>query len=416
MFNAFEKKRAIENRKIEEAMPETKSIPRNYPSDVQILSENGREIILVGTAHISRESANLVREVIEAEQPDVVCVELDPQRFKALSQKRRWESLDLKSIIRQKQLSTLIINLLLGSYQKKLGKKLGVMPGAELLEATQAAEENNIPVELCDRDIRITLRRAWNSMSFWDKIKLLSGGMAGMFMDEELDEAKLAEIRQKDVLSEMIETLGEAMPVLKRVLIDERDQYLSEKIRRAKGQKIVAVVGAGHVQGMLKALRSGKPADLSEIEQIPKLSPWIKIIGWGIPAVILASLGYIGLTKGAQTAGDNALFWFLANGIPSAIGAMLALAHPITIITSFLAAPITSLTPVIGAGYVAAFVQAYFQPPVVKELQSVSEDALKLRKWWSNKLLRVLLVFILTSLGSVLGTYVGGYKIISSLF
>ena len=348
-----------------------------YSEDVQTVNKNGREYIIVGTAHISRQSADLVREVIEKEKPDTVCIELDEKRFKALSEKNRWENLDLKSLIRQKQLSTLIINLVLSSYQKKLGEKLGVTPGTELLEAANAANENNIPIELCDREVRITLKRAWHSMGFWQKLKFLFGGLAGIFEKQELTEEKLTELRSKDVLSEMMDELGKAMPVLKKVIIDERDQYIAQKMMDAKGEKIVSVVGAGHVKGIVKSLESNDKIDLKAIEVIPKPSPVAKIIGWGIPAIIIASILFIGYSKGLSEAGDNAIFWILANGIPSAIGALIALAHPVTIITSFFAAPITSLTPLIGAGYVAAFVQAYFQPALVKDFQNVAESARK---------------------------------------
>jgi len=213
-----------------------------------------------------------------------------------------------------------------------------------------------------------------------------------------------------------MEELGKAMPILKRVLIDERDTFLAEKMKRAKGNKIVSVVGAGHVNGIIEYLKNDNVVDLAEIEKVPKSAPVGKILGYGIPAIIVASIVYIGLNKGLVEAGDNALFWILANGIPSAIGAIIALAHPVTIIVSFLAAPLTSLTPVIGAGYVAAFVQAYFQPPVVKEIQSSLTDFNHPIKWWKNKLLKVFLVFILTSLGSVLGTYVGFFKIVNNVF
>ena len=178
-------------------MNETEIKTRNYPEDVQIVKLNGREFIIVGTAHISRKSADLVKEVIESEKPDVVCVELDEKRFKALSEKNRWENLDIKTIIRQKQLSTLLVNLVLSAYQKKLGEKLGVTPGTELLEAANTAKELNIPVELCDREVRITLRRAWHSMSFWQKMKFLFSGVAGLFEKQELTEEKLTELRSK---------------------------------------------------------------------------------------------------------------------------------------------------------------------------------------------------------------------------
>ena len=387
-----------------------------YGSDVEIVEIADREYIIVGTAHISQQSADLVREVIEKEKPDTVCVELDQQRYKALVEEKKWENLDLKTVTRQKQLSTLLVNLLLSSYQKKLGKKLGVKPGIELLEATKVADENNIPVELCDRDVRITLRRAWKSLSFFKKMQLLSSGLAGAFVDQEISEEQLQEIRKKDVLNEMMAELGKAMPVLKKVLIDERDGYLTQKMREAPGKRIVSVVGAGHMGGIKSSLEKNQNINIEEIEQIPPASPWTKIIGWAIPVIIILSIGFIGYSKGLDHAGQNALFWFLANGIPSALGALLALGHPLTILSAFVGAPFTSLTPLIGAGYVAAFVQAYFKPPVVIELQNVMDDAANIKNWWTNKVLRVFLVFILSSLGSVLGTYVGAYEIISNLF
>ena len=389
---------------------------KKYPEDVHLIKKDGREFIIVGTAHISRQSADLVREVIETEKPDVVCVELDEKRLLALSEKNRWENLDLKNIIRQKQLSTLIVNLVLSSYQKKLGEKLGVTPGTELLEAVNTSKEKNIPIELCDREVRITLRRAWHSMSFWQKLKLLVGGFGGIFEKQDLTEEKLAELRSKDVLSEMMDELGKAMPVLKEVIIDERDQYIAQKMKESKGKKIVSVVGAGHVKGILKTLESNSSIDLEKIEVIPTASPVAKIIGWGIPAIIISSILFIGYSKGLNEAGDNAIFWILANGIPSALGALIAVAHPLTVLAAFFAAPVTSLSPLIGAGYVAAFVQAYFQPPIVKDFQSVSENAKKISMWWKNRLLKVLLVFILASLGSVLGTWVGLVEIVKNVF
>jgi pheromone shutdown-related protein TraB len=253
-------------------------------------------------------------------------------------------------------------------------------------------------------------------MSLWQKLKLLVGGFGGIFEKQELTEEKLAELRSKDVLSEMMDELGKAMPVLKKVIIDERDKYIAQKMKESEGEKIVSVVGAGHVNGIVNALESNEEIDLKKIEVIPPSSPITKIIGWGIPIVIIGSILFIGYNKGLNEAGDNALFWILANGIPSALGALIALAHPATILASFLAAPITSLTPVIGAGYVAAFVQVFFQPPVVKEFQALANDFSRPKMWWKNKLLKVLLVFILTSVGSVIGTYVGFFEIVSNVF
>jgi pheromone shutdown-related protein TraB len=384
--------------------------------DVHRISVGPREFVVVGTAHISSESVDLVRRVIEAERPECVCIELDAQRFEALSQEQRWEDLDLRQIVRSKQLSTLIANLLLASYQKRLGLKLGVTPGSELLEAARTAEQLGIDIVLCDRDIRVTLRRAWGSLSLFRKLLLVSSIAASAFESPEISEAELRRIRQQDVLSELMAELGNAMPALKRVLIDERDAYLAQKMRESSGQRVVAVVGAGHVEGMLSALREDRSIDLDRINEVPPVSRAWKWVGWGIPALILGSIAWIGISQGSEAAGENALFWFLANAIPSGIGGILALAHPATVFSAFVAAPFTSLTPVIGAGYIAAFVQTYVQPPKVTEFKSVGEDISSPSAWWRNRLLKIFLAFLLTTLGSIIGTWVGSIEIVSNLF
>jgi pheromone shutdown protein TraB len=213
-----------------------------------------------------------------------------------------------------------------------------------------------------------------------------------------------------------MQELGRAMPELKRTLIDERDAYLATKIRRAPGARIVAVVGAGQLAGMVEALQERRDADLEELERIPPVSPLWTALGWGVTALIVASIFYIGATQGASAARENAMIWFLAHGIPSALGGVLALGHPLTVLTAFLVAPFTALSPAIGAGYVTAFVQTYVVPPRVFEFQSVGDDLIKARAWWSSRLLRVFLVFILTSIGSMLGTCGGGATILSNTF
>ncbi len=386
-----------------------------YPEDVHVVTHQEKTILLIGTAHISQESVALVEEVISQENPDCVCIELDEKRYKALTQKKKWQSLDLKQIIKDKQLSTLMVNLLMASYQKKLGGQLGVKPGAELLKAAETAEEHNIPIALCDRDVRITLRRAWKSTSFFKKGYLLTTLFASLFDSTEISEEKLVEMKKKDVLSELMDEMGTALPDVKKVLIDERDIYLSEKIKAAQGTRLVAVVGAGHIQGIKTVLNDDRSAELPDITTIPPVSKIWKIIGWTIPALIIGSIVAIGLQKGMADAGANLLYWILANGIPSAIGGILAYANPLTVVGVFAAAPITSLTPVIGAGYVAAFIQVMRTPPVVKEFETVGDDMGSIMGWWKNKLLRVFLVFLFTGIGSSIGTYVGGYEIIKNL-
>jgi pheromone shutdown-related protein TraB len=381
-----------------------------------VIALEGREFVLVGTAHISRESVDLVRRVIEREEPDCVCIELDSRRYQALSQQRRFESLDLKQVIRSRQLATLMFNLLLAAYQRHLGLELGIEPGSELLEAARTAEERGIPVALCDRDIRVTLRRAWRSLSWFRKFLLLSSLLEVLFEKPELTEEDLRELRQQDVMTKLMQELGEAFPGLKTVLIDERDAFLGERIKRTPGQRIVAVVGAGHLEGIRRALTEGRGADLDALDTIPPVSSIWKWVGWGIPALILGSLVLIGVRQGASAAGANLLFWILVSGTSSAVGAALALAHPATIAAAFLAAPITALSPLIGVGHVTAFVQAYLKPPLVSEFKELSRDVGSLGGWWRSRLLRIFLVFLLSTFGGILGNWVGGAEIISNLF
>jgi len=383
---------------------------------VQIVFVQGREFILVGTAHVSQESTDLVREVLGREKPDCVCVELDAQRYAALSQQQRWEELDLREVIRRRHLGALIVNLVLGSYQKKLGRQLGVLPGTELLEATKIAQEYHIPFALCDRDVRVTLRRAWRSAPFLKKMLLVSSLLASLFDTTPISEDVLREMRQQDVLSVLLKELGEALPTLRIVLIDERDRYLAQKIREAPGNRIVAVVGAAHVQGIRRILLSQQRENLEPLTVIPPASPWWQWLGWTIPVTIVAALLLIGWQKGIAVAGQNVLYWVLASGIPSAIGALCALAHPLTILAAFLAAPVTTLIPMLGVGHITALVQVYVQPPMVREFQNVADDIRSFKQWWKNRLLRVFLAFLLPTLGAIIGVWIGGYKIVSSLF
>jgi pheromone shutdown-related protein TraB len=389
---------------------------RSDPSDVRRIEVDGREIVLVGTAHVSRESADLVREVIERERPDAVCLELDAQRYEALSERQHWESLDLLELIRSKRLATLLANLVLSTYQRRLGGALGVVPGAEMLEAGRTAERLGIPVALCDRDVRITLRRAWASMSLWRKSQLAGVLATSLFERPELGEDDLRRLRDRDVMTELMDELGQALPELKRVLIDERDTWLAERIRATEGRRIVAVVGAGHVAGMERALREGRRADLAPFEEIPPVSPVWRWVGWGVPAVIVGSLAWIAVRLGPEVAGHSLGAYVVATGLPTSVGAAVALAHPLTIASAFFVAPLTVLSPVVGAGHVLALVEAWLRPPLVAELERLSHDAGRLRAWWGNRLLRCLLVFVFTTLGAMAGAYVGLYELLSKLF
>jgi pheromone shutdown-related protein TraB len=383
---------------------------------VRVVRAGGRKFALVGTAHVSQESVDLVERLIRERRPDRVCVELDPQRYDALLSRTQWENLDLREVIRRKQLATLLANLVLAAYQRRLGERLRVLPGTELLAATRVAEECGIPFELCDRPIRITLLRAWRTMSLIERSKLLALVVAAMTGQDELTEEQLRDLRRSDVLNELMAALAAELPALKRVLIDERDRYLAERIRTASGEHVLAVVGAGHVEGLCRALEREEPVDLAALSVLPAPSAVLHWIGWGVPALILASIGAIAWTKGPAVAGDQLWSWFLATSIPCGIGAVLAWAHPLTVLAAVLAAPLTTLSPLIGAGYVTAFVQAWVRPPRVRDFETATQDASSPGRWWSNRLLRVLLAFVFPTIGAMIGMYVGSYGVLSTLF
>lgn len=376
-------------------------------TDIHRVTIDNREFVLVGTAHISQESVETVRAVIEKEDPDTVCVELDEQRYRALRNPRHWESLNLVQVIKQGQAPFLLANLALSSFQKRMGLHTGVKPGAELSAAAETAEQQGKTLRLVDREIRTTLLRAWRKAGFWKKMNLLSALLASMFDSQQLDEEELAKLRQTDTLSVMLDEMADVLPTVKTILVDERDTFMAHHISQAPGEKVVAVVGAAHMPGILQKLRlTFSDEEIRELSVIPDKSGLSKLLPWLIPAIVVAVFIAGFMFGDSQQLADAAVAWILANGVLSALGALIALGHPLTILSAFIAAPITSLNPTIGAGFVTGLVQAYIAPPQVRDMEHVSEDIAKLKGWWRNRLTRVLLVFFFSSLGSAIGTLV----------
>ncbi len=390
----------------------------NFPllqnsTDIHITEYQNKQIILVGTAHISPQSAQIVEEAILFYKPNIVCLELDKKRFEALTQKKHWESLNFKQIIKEKKLATLFVQLVLSSYQSRMGKQLKTEPGLEMLKGKDIAESQNIPIVLCDREVGITLRRTWRKTPFFKKMSLIGALFSSLFDSSKIDESKINELKKKDLMSNMMEELGQYLPTIKKILIDERDIYLAEKIKSQSQKVILAVVGAGHVLGMLEQFK--KPVtDLKSLEIIPSTSKVYKMFGWGISLAIILSLIFITLQNGLENGGEDLIFWFVINASLSGVGALIALAHPLTFLASLLS-PLTSLTPIIGVGYVCALVQVITQPPTVKNLSEIRTDIKFVSRWWSNRALKIFLVLILTSLGSFLASGIGGAKIFTSL-
>jgi len=368
------------------------------------LKFNEKEFILVGTAHVSKESARLVKSVIEEEKPDTVCVELCQSRFQAIQQKDRWQDTDIIKVIKEKKSFLLLSNLLLASFQKRIAKQFDVKPGEEMITAINTAESTGAQIHLADRDIRTTLSRTWRVMGFWSKIKLVFQLTLSLGQLDEIKEEDIEKMKQQDVLETLLAEVGKSLPALKSILIDERDQYLAEKIRTAPGNKIVAVVGAGHIPGIQKYWDN--TINIRALEQLPPKSKSIGILKWLIPVAIVA-LFIAGFFYGGKEAGtDMIVWWILANGILAGVGAIIALAHPATIISSIVAAPLTSLNPMIAAGWVSGLVEAFSRKPKVKDLERLPEDIMSVRGFWKNNVTRILLVVVFTNLGSSLGTFI----------
>lgn len=384
----------------------------NEKSDIYRIKKDDREIVLIGTAHISQVSKDLVRATIEAEAPDTVCVELDEGRLKSIKEPDRWKKTDLKQVIKNKQLGTLIANLVLGSYQKRMGAQTGVKPGSELKEAVDCAEGRGAELVLADRDIKITLRRTWACTPWYRKLSLLGGLFASIFDKTEVSEEDLAKIKEQDALSAMMQDFGKSFPEVKQVLIDERDQFLASKIKNAPGKKIVAVVGAGHMNGIAKIIEEDRELPSEEsISVIPKSAPIWKIIGWAIPVAIIASIIAVGVHAGFEKAGELSLQWAMLTGGGAMLGTVIAGGHPVTILVALVAAPFTGLTPLIGVGFFTALTQVYMRPPRVSEMETLADDIWQVKRWWKNRVTRVILCFLCPGIPAIIGKILAIFKI-----
>lgn len=385
----------------------------------KILELNNRKITLIGTAHVSAESISEVENVISDIKPDCVAIELDEKRYESITNPDKYRELDIIKVLKRKEGFLLLANIVMASFQKRMGKNAGVKPGEEMVAAINKAKELNIPTALVDRPIQITFRRAWKKTSAYGKTQLLSALLASGFSKDEISSEEIENLKQSSEMDSMMKELSEVMPAVKQVLIDERDQYLASHIWKAEGNNIVAVLGAGHLPGVeahLKKIAENQAStDTSEIASIPESSIFSKIMMWLIPALIVAVIAF-GFYIGGKDAGSKmALNWILWNGILAGLGALIAGGNPLTILVSFVGAPVTSLCPFIGVGIVAGIVQAAICKPQVKDLETLSDDAGSIKGFYKNKILRVLLVFLLSSVGSSIGTFAAGAGIVINL-
>jgi pheromone shutdown-related protein TraB len=370
------------------------------PSSVTSLTVEGRQVYLVGTAHVSRESVEDVRKTVEAVSPDAIAVELCPSRHKALTDADAWRKMDIFRILKEKKAVLLLTQLALSSFYRKIGDKLGVQPGAEMLEGIRLAEQTGANLVLADRDIQITFRRVWGNLGLWNKCKLLAHLIAAVFETEQLDDATVEQLKKQDEMEAIMAEFAEKFPQIKQRLIDERDVYLAQKIRSAQAQRIVAVVGAGHVEGISRQIQQDH--DLTDLEQLPPRSILPTVLAWGLPLLLVGLMVY-GFMKGDPRAASNIWIWVLATGGLSALGAAVAMGHPLAVLSAFVAAPFTALHPLVAAGWVSGLVQAWVKRPTVDDFEDLPNCISSFRGFWTNPVSKVLLVTALTNLGGTIG-------------
>lgn len=387
---------------------------------VRIIERDGVRYTLLGTAHVSQASVQAVEQAISSGQFDAVAVELDPQRLQALTNPNALAQLDLVEVIRKGRVALFAANLALAAYQRRLAEQLGIEPGAELKRAVTLARENNLPVHLIDRDVGLTFRRASQQLGFFGKLKLVAGLGAGLFSSEDVGEDEIEKLKQGDMLESSFGEFAKESPALYEAIIGERDRYMATRLREehdGEQRNVLAVVGAGHLAGLARYLKTDTdaPGPLREqLEAVPKKRniPWITLT---ILAVVLGGIGF-GFWKGGMNMGAQLLAtWALYTGGLAGLGALLAASHPLSILTAIVVAPFKPFRLSIPTGAFAALVETRLRKPTYQDFLNLRDDAQTVKGWYRNRVTRIVLTFVLTNLGSMLGLWLTGFAVFGKL-
>jgi pheromone shutdown-related protein TraB len=358
--------------------------------------------MLVGTAHVSKDSVDEVRQAIADFRPDVVAVELCKGRYDVMKNPTAWQETDIVKVIKDKKASLLFVNLIMASFQRRVGAKLGIKPGEEMRIAIEDAEAAGIPVSLIDRGVQTTLLRTWHKLSFREKFSLMFQSLLSIFGAEDLTEEDIEQLKEKDMLTAALEEVAKKAPVVKEVILDERDSYMAGKLGDIQSKKILAVVGAGHMEG-IKA-KIGTLIDIAALEEVPPKKK--SYAGWifAVLIVLLIGLGIYkgGIGQGIQMAG----IWALSTMFFSAVGALIAFGHPLTILVAAVVSPLTAIHPALASGWFAGLTEAWLKKPKVSDFESIHSDIETIRGFWRNPITRILLVVIMTNLGTAFGSLI----------
>ncbi|MCF6219202.1 MAG: TraB/GumN family protein [Candidatus Polarisedimenticolaceae bacterium] len=388
---------------------------------VVTLELDGRKITLLGTAHVSKASAEQVEQMLATGDYDAVAVELCPSRHQAIANPDSLAKMDLFQVIKEGKATMVAASLALGAYQQRLADQFGIEPGAEMRMAVNKAGESHLPVLLIDREIGVTLKRVYGNIPWWKRMNLISGLIGSVVTKEKVTEEEVERLKEGDMLESSFSQFAEQSREMFIPLIDERDRYMAARIRQemeaGEHKHLLAVLGAGHLKGIenyLGQLERNPTAEIEQLERLPTPSKWPKFIPWLIVALVLTGFA-IGFSRNSELGWQLVMDWVLINGGLSALGALIAGAHPLTVLTAFVAAPLTSLNPTIGAGMVTAAVETWIRKPTVADFSAIRRDTTHLKGWWKNRVTRILLVFLLSTLGSAIGTYVAGFRILERL-
>ena len=382
----------------------------DLPASVTTLVRGDTTYYVVGTAHVSQRSVDDVKTVIDTVHPDVVCVELDQARYDALTKDSAFRDLDVFKVVREGRTLYLLAHLALSAYQRRIGKSLGVQPGAELVTATKTAAKRGIPVELIDRDINITLKRTWRNLGLWRRATLLfsllgtdDGGEAG----EPVTADTVEEMKEQKALSEMLAELGKQVPEIKGPLVDERDQYLASKMRDVGAGKrsVVAVVGAAHVPGI--TVQIDQPIDRAKLEVIPPPALWWRIAKWVVPLAFLGILIWLASVNDAASFAKTMLAWIIPTSAGAGLATLVAGGSPFSVLAAMLASPIARVYPLVRTGIVVGVVEAWRRKPSVADCERLPEDTQTVRGFFKNPVTRILIIAVASGLGALLGFAVG---------
>jgi pheromone shutdown-related protein TraB len=375
---------------------------RNQMS-IEKIQLSGKEIIIVGTAHVSKTSVEEVRSAIREARPDTVAVELCQARYDVMMNPLAWQNMDIFKVVKEKKAAFLMASLVMSSFQRRIGEKLGVKPGDEMRAAIEEAKALGIEVVLVDRNVQITLARAWRGLSLWKKMKLIYAALLAIFEAEEIDEKDIEKLKEKDVLTTAVEEMAKYAPTIKEVLIDERDAYMARKLADISTGKVLAVIGAGHMHGLMGQL-DHPVEDLARLEEVPPKRAGL--IKWIIPLSILAVIVSVFFYGSPKQGYDMIKWWVVSTMVCTALATILALAHPVTVIIAALVSPITTIVHTVPSGWFAGLSEAYLKKPKVSDFETIHDDILSLKGWWKNPIARILLVFFMANLGSTIGVFI----------